>query len=134
MSLIKTLYRAFIPESIRWKVIHSKQKREDNKLKNNILSYYKLNPTSDSEINEALTFLRGNEISVFPYDFFLKYKNKDISVFIDNENQLPYVLHGDKKLYFKKSWTKEHIVDAYRFLLAEQDEKSAHCYLKDDYV
>lgn len=134
MSLIKTLYRAFIPESIRWKVIHSKKNREDDKIKKQILNYYKLNPSTDSEINEALKFLSDNPISVFPYDFFLKYKNLEVKVFIDSENQLPYVFHSEKKLYFKKSWTNEHIIDAYRFLLAEQDEQSAHCYLKDTYI
>jgi hypothetical protein len=134
MSIIAKLYRTLIPESIRWKVIHFKRKQEESKIKNTILQHYKKNPTNDLEINEALDFLKTNDLSVFPYPFFLKYINKAIEVIIDNENGFPYVMHFGKKLYFKKNWTHDHIIDAYRFLLAEQDEQSGHCYLTGDYT
>ncbi len=97
------------------------------------MDYYKTNPTKDAEINEGLDFLKKNSISVFPYNFFLTYKNKPIEVKTDPGCRMPYVMHVGKKLYFKKSWTNEHIIDAYRFLLAEQDVKSGHCYLSDAY-
>ncbi|MBC7695247.1 MAG: FkbM family methyltransferase [Burkholderiales bacterium] len=134
MSLIKKIYRAVIPETLRWKIINSKRKKEENAIKSLILTYYNNHPTKDLEINEALSYLQMNDLSVFPYDFFNQYKTKDIKVLIDETNQMPYVIHFNKKLYFKKSWTENHIVDAYRFLLAEQDIKSAHCYLNTDYA
>lgn len=133
MSLIKSIYRTLIPESIRWKVLRAKQAKADNAIKNKILSYYSANPTKDAEINEGLDFLKKNPISVFPYNFFLTYKNKPIEVKTDPGCRMPYVMHAGKKLFFKKSWTNEHIIEAYRFLLAEQDVKSGHCYLSDAY-
>ncbi|MDP3557261.1 MAG: FkbM family methyltransferase [Bacteroidota bacterium] len=133
MSIIAKVYRTLIPESLRWKVIHAKRNRVEEKIKKTVVSYYKQHPSSDVEINEALKFLQENSISVFPYPFFLKYANKPIEVNINTENNLPYVMHYGKKLYFKKNWTKEHIIDAYRFLLAEQDEQSGHCYLNKEY-
>ncbi len=133
MSIVAKIYRTLIPESFRWKVIHFKRHQAENKIKQKVLSYYKQHPTKESKINEALKFLRLNSISVFPYPFFLEYSNKPIEVLIDDKNQLPYVMHFGKKLFFKRNWTKEHIIDAYRFLLAEQDERSGHCYLNKEY-
>lgn len=134
MSSIRSLYRTLIPESLRWKILRIKQRKKDNELKNAIINYYDSHPAKDSEIIEAIDYLRKNSISVFPYNFFLEYKNKPIEVKIDPACQLPYVMHCNKKLYFKKSWSTERIVDAYRFLLAEQDKRSAHCYLSETYA
>lgn len=133
MNIIKILYRIILPESFRWKIIRAKKKKIENSIKNNILSYYNLNPSNDSEINKALDYLKSNDLSVFPYDFFNDYKSKEITVLTDPDTNFPYVLHNSKKLFFKKSWTKDHIIDAYRFLLAEQDSRSAHCYITDTY-
>jgi hypothetical protein len=133
MSIIKNIYRTLVPESLRWKIINAKKAKQHNVVKTEILNYYKQNPTSDSEILEALTYLKENDLSVFPYIFFNKYKTENIKVYINETNQLPYLKHNGKNLYFKKSWTNEHIVDAYRFLLAEQDSLSPHCYLTPTY-
>lgn len=133
MSIIKNIYRTLVPESLRWKIINAKKAKQQNLVKLEILNYYKQNPTSDSEIIEALTYLKHNDLSVFPYNFFNEYKTKNIKVYKNEANQLPYVKHNGKDLYFKKSWTNEHIVDAYRFLLAEQDSLSPHCYLTPNY-
>src|SRR5690349_8941905 len=78
MSLIKNIYRVVVPESIRRKVLDAKKKNLENELKYSILSYYKKNPSTDPEINEALDYLTGNNLSVFPYSFFNNYKNKPI--------------------------------------------------------
>lgn len=134
MSLIKQIYRAVIPETLRWKIINIKKMKEEDAIKSSILNYYKNQPSSDHEVTEAISYLKKNDLSVFPYDFFNHYKIKNIEVLIDDTCQMPYVKHFNKKLYFKKSWTEKHIIDAYRFLLAEQDIKSAHCYLTVDYT
>ena len=134
MSLIKQLYRALIPESIRKQRLVRKRKMHEDAIKNNILSYYKQHPSNDEEINTALSYLQSNDLSVFPYPFYLSYMKKIIEVKRETTNQLPYVMHMGHKLFFKKSWTDEHIIDAYRFLLAEQDANSPHCYLNDQYT
>jgi len=133
MSIVKKIYRTLVPESLRWKIINAKKRKQENSVKYEILDYYNQNPTKDIEITECLEYLKHNDLSVFPYIFFNDYKTKNIKVFKDDVTQMPYVNHYNKKLYFKKSWTDEHIIDAYRFLLAEQDSQSAHCYLTPSY-
>lgn len=134
MSLVKQVYRALVPETLRWKIINIKKKKEEDAIKSLILKYYKKHPSKDHEIAQALAYLEKNDLSVFPYDFFNHYKTKKIIVLIDDTCQMPYVIHSNKKLYFKRSWSEKHIIDAYRFLLAEQDIKSAHCYLTAEYT
>lgn len=133
MSILVSIYRTLVPESLRWKVINAKKRKKSNLIKSDILSYYSKIPSKDEEINEALEYLKHNDISVFPYDFFKDYKEKQVTVYKDEANQMPYVIHHNRKLFFKKSWTNEHIIDAYRFLLAEQDVRSGHCYLTNDF-
>jgi hypothetical protein len=55
--------------------------------------------------------------------------NLKISIFIDTENQLPYVLHYNKRLYFSRNMDNTLITETYKSLLAEQDEQSAHRYV-----
>ncbi len=110
-----------------------KKTKEEERIKLSIITHYQQHPSNDNEIVEALAFLKQNPLSVFPYPFYLNYVNKTIDVLRDKENGLPYVLHFGKKLYFKKNWSTQHIIEAYRFLLAEQDENSGHCYLNKDY-
>jgi len=132
MTLIKNIYIAIIPESIRQKRHDAKRRKVDNETKKSVLAYYKSNPVSDTEINEALSYLSKNDLSVFPYEFFNKYKEKPITIKRDASG-LPFVEHDGKKLFFKRSWTDKHIIHAYRFLLAEQDVNSPHCYLTNNY-
>jgi hypothetical protein len=133
MEIIKKVYRALVPEVIRRKILDLKRKKVEDEIKRAILDYYKKHPAGDKEINEALDYLSSNDLSVFPFPFFNKYKNLPIIVKRDPASGLPYVDHFNKKLYFKRSWTEKHITEAYRFLLAEQDTESPHRYLTSDY-
>ena len=128
MGIIKQIYTALVPGKIRVKLADERKRKK-------IISYYNLNPTSDQEINEALDFLKNNALAVLPYPFHLPYFTKDIDVKYDELTKFPYVIHGaaGNKLFFKKSWEKEHIIACYRTLLAEQDLNSAHRYLTSEY-
>lgn len=129
MNIIKAIYRLLIPSSIRLKIIESRREQHYKTIKSSIVNHYKNNVSHDVKIKEALLYLEMNEISVFPYLFFNNYKNLSIKVFRNHSSGLPYVLHRSNKLFFKRAWTDKHIIDAYSFLLAEQDPESAHCYL-----
>jgi len=133
MSILKQLYHSAVPANVRLRIYNRRAKINNERIKNDVLSYYKKNPTTDSEIIEALDFLKRNPISALPYSFYLTYLQKNIEVKYDKLNQFPYVMHGKHKLYFKKSWDKERIISSYKVLLAEQDKNSPHCYLSDSY-
>jgi hypothetical protein len=60
----------------------------------------------------------------------LEYKEKDIQVFLDDRNGLPFVVHNNQKLYFRKSSSVELVKSDYRALVIEQDPRSAHRYVR----
>ena len=79
--------------------------------------------------NEAFVFMGKYGICLLPYNFTLKYKNLNITQYRDEFNQLPYVIHYNKKLYFPREFNPADIDKNYKQLLAEQDEASAHRYV-----
>ena len=70
-------------------------------------------------------------ICLLPYDFTLKYKQLIIIQYKDESNQLPYVIHNNKRLYFPRNFKSMDIDKIYKQLLAEQDKSSPHRYVKD---
>lgn len=133
MNIAKQIYRTLVPESIRLQLYLKKIKQIEEIKKQAVLTYYKENPSLDPEINEALHYLKKNEITPLPYSFFNNYLNKSIEVLFDQDKKLSYVMHGTNRLYFKRSWKPEGIVNSYRMLLAEQDPSSPHRYLTKNY-
>lgn len=74
--------------------------------------------------------VKPQRMAFFPYSFPEKYKNKDIEVFYD-EDDYPYVLHEGKRMFMKKSWTKDRVREYYASILCEQDEESPHRYYRN---
>jgi hypothetical protein len=81
--------------------------------------------------NEAYIFMGKYGICLLPYNFTLKYKKLNIIQYKDESNQLTYVMFNNKKLYFSRNLKSGEIDKMYKQLLAEQDECSAHRYVKD---
>lgn len=139
-DLDKIEYDKIIISSTAYKEIYEqlidKYKIEPEKLENHMyfvqnrfLEYYKLKNNND-EIKKIIDYVIKNGIDVFNYNFKEKYKNLDVDVFFDDENNMFYVLHNGKKMYFHEKFTnKESIISYYRFILEEQDEISPHRYL-----
>jgi glycosyltransferase involved in cell wall biosynthesis len=90
-----------------------------------------------SEKKEVLDYLRNTPVSydshrnVFPYPYTKKYMPEQIVVFKDGTNGLPYVLHENKKLYFRRGTSDREVRTYYASLLSEQDADSPHCYETD---
>lgn len=95
-----------------------------------ILSYFDSLPQNSlsNEQKEAIGYLRSHPITTFLSSFTEQYKAKDIQVFTDDDSQLKYVLHEEKRLYFKRKWSVKRIQRAYNALQAEQDIASPHRY------
>lgn len=71
-------------------------------------------------------------LTPYPYLWIKEYDKQSITVCIDSENSLPFVIHHGKKLYFGRDMI-DHIPAMYKGLLIEQDIRSAHRYV-DSYT
>lgn len=61
------------------------------------------------------------------------YLPEKIIVYKDTACGMRYVLVGEKKLYYPRSWSKAQIRFYHNSLLAEMDERSPHCYVGNDF-
>ena len=82
---------------------------------------------------------RRSGCGLYPYIWKKEYGSaaRDVQAEIDAKNGLPYVLHGGKRLYFRRSErggepqaALQRAKGSYRALLIEQDERSAHRYVR----
>ncbi len=105
--------------------------KKNENLKSNIIKFHA--NSTDIEVKEIVGFLVKNDLQVFPYDFTKKYKKESIEVFLDEKNGLKYVIHENKKLYFKRKMSSQVIRSLYSGLLIDQDDKSPHLYLTDKF-
>lgn len=128
--MIARIYRTVLPFGIR-KVI-ANVRSEIFWLRFN--KFFKENPELKLKYeNEIRFFDKIKRGLVFPYEFALKYNEKDVQVQRDESKALYYVMHGDKKLYFPESMSIEKIQNIYNSLLMEQDMKSPHRYLTKEF-
>lgn len=102
-------------------------------VKQGIVKRYK--DTSDPEIRDVLEWLEKNELGVFNYPFCKNYKSLDISVLYDKGCGMFYIVHQGKRMYFAKHLDTEYaVMDYYKNILMEQDEKSPHRYLDGSFT
>lgn len=107
--------------------------KKQDLLRKEILSHYRINPSHDLEVNQAVNYLSMHKLSNFYGNFQEKYNYKEIDVFVDKENGLPYVLTGEKKLYFKRSQNKRTVQLMFNQLRIEQDREAPHCYTDEHF-
>jgi hypothetical protein len=126
-SFIFQIYRVAVPKFFRQKILAKR-------LPKAIQKYYSscAEPPSE-EIKSVLGYLNTNPIAVFPYHFQNEYIAGTIEVFYDTVKGMRYVLLDGKKLYFKKKWGKKKIQNLYNLLCKEQDIRSPHRYLTEQF-
>lgn len=93
--------------------------------------------SEEEEIKEIVEYLQYNEADVFLHPFVQKYNDIITDIFFDEEKEMFFVIENEKKMYFPRSYrTKERVIEYYRSICMEQDEKSPHRYLcnNDDIV
>lgn len=108
----------------------SKKKRL-KRLQNNIINYLENLPNGviKDDQRSILSFLKTNNLAVFPYKFPEEYKATDIEIFTDTERNLFYMLWEGKKLYYKKGGGLKKAQEYFNSLRLEQDVRSPHRYL-----
>ncbi len=88
----------------------------------------------DPELEEVIDYVdQYKQIRLLPYAFVDEYLKRDCPVFYDEECGMCYVLHKEKRMYFPERMNEQQIKDYYNTILAEQDERSPHCYKKSGY-
>jgi hypothetical protein len=128
MSFLFQLYRVLVPKPVRTTILL-------NSLRKKIPQFHEADPLfiSDPERKEFVEFIKQQGVKIFPYSFTSKYDQSKVEVFVDSESGLKYVLMDDKRLYFKRRWSVSRIQRSFYDLSMEQDEKSPHRYLSDDF-
>lgn len=102
-------------------------------LRDKIIKYYKNNTEKvDSEIGSILEYISKNRLQVFNYDFIYKYTSRNNDIYYDINNDLHYIVHSGKKMYFKRKMSKHEINEYYNSICMEQDIESPHLYLDDE--
>lgn len=128
IGITAQIYRVIVPKFFRKKILA-------HNLPIAIQKYYSgLQEKPSEEIEIVLNYLKKNPIAVFPYSFQDEYIAEDIEVFVDPEKHLRYVLQDGKRLYFKRKWGKRKIQNMYNLLSKEQDLRSPHRYLTEQFT
>lgn len=104
------------------------------KIRKEIIRYYTqtVEPI-DEEQKEVVDFLKDNRVYPIPHFYIHKYDKDSIEVLKDPANGLPYVMHDDHRLYFKRRWSIDRVKRAYVALIREQDPQSPHRYLTPNF-
>jgi len=100
--------------------------------KQSLLKRYKA--IDDPEIKKIISHIENNGLSIFNYPFCDKYKNFTCQVYYDTSHEMYYVIHCGKKMYFSRRYSSEtEVINYYKSILLEQDEKSPHKYLSTEF-
>lgn len=95
---------------------------------------FRLKDDYNDEIDEAVSFMeKYNTSLIFNYEFSFEYDRMPVEVFRDEEYDRPYIMYKGKRMYFPNSWDEAKIIHYIRFISAEQDAKSPHCYQMPGY-
>lgn len=134
--MFTTLYRKFIPSSFRnivydlflGKVVFIA--RNFRVIAKSKFTYAFRFALPDTEENKVFSFIGKHGITSYPYTYALEYKTKAIVVEKDAEQNLLFVLHHGRRLYFPEFYSIEKVQKDYRALIIEQDIRSAHRYVR----
>lgn len=122
------VYRVLVPKPIRAHILKVT-------LKKKIFKYFASLPPEDinDEQRKVLSYLKDNPVSPYPYYFAHNYPAKAVEIFYDDKAGMRYVMMGDKRLYYKKRYSLKRIRRGFSDLMREQDVKSPHLYLTDNF-
>lgn len=134
--MLATLYRKLLPYSLRKSIYDSFLGgavffvRNFSVIARSKLIYWfgALMPKSDER--SAYSFMGKHGLTSYPYPYSLEYKEREIHVERDDAQNLPFVVHNNRRLYFPEFYSVEKVQKDYRALLIEQDIRSAHRYVR----
>ncbi|MDD3405874.1 MAG: hypothetical protein EOM76_00145 [Sphingobacteriia bacterium] len=136
--MLTSFYQRFVPAQIRSNFFFQKagliaEGLKNHKMVQRLLHEHKKNCSAE-DMKPLLEYARHNRFTLtsvkltFLSPFVEKYKRNDAKVFYCEQTQLYYVVHKEKKLYWKRGVDPFKISWQYMALLAEQDAESPHHY------
>lgn len=133
MNKVIYIYRLIVPEFIRDFMYARRLKRRANNLNLNLIhkkvfEYLKSLNSTDKEIQEVINFLSDNQIKTIPI-----VSNSNTEIEVRKEEGMYYVDLNGKKMFFQVGTTKKSIIKYCKGIFEEQDPKSPHCYLSEDF-
>lgn len=86
------------------------------------------------ELQDVIDYVVQNGVRMYCYPFYDEYGEKDFIVDYDEENQLFYGMYLNHRMYLSKQLdTLEKAKLYFRYVCMEQDERSPHCYLTENF-
>lgn len=134
--MLTSLYRKLLPYSLRKSMYDSFLGkvvfffRHFNVIAKSKFTYALYPFVQKNDENKAFAFMGRHGVTSYPYEYALEYKNKTINVEHDREQNLPFVNHNGRRLYFPEFYDAAKVTKDYRALLIEQDARSAHRYVR----
>lgn len=97
-----------------------------------ILLRYEKN--KDEEIQKFLLYIRTNRLKAISDRLLDLYEDRKYPIEYDIEKKMFYIYCGKYKMFFSRQLQdKDTVNDYYKYLCAEQDSNSPHCYLSADF-
>jgi hypothetical protein len=134
--MLATLYRKLLPYSLRkgiYDFFLGKAVffvRNFNVIAKSKRAYWFGSLIAKNDENSAYSFMGKHGLTSYPYAYSLEYRKLEIRVERDAAQNLPFVIHNSRRLYFPEFYTTEKVQKDYRALLIEQDIRSAHRYVR----
>ncbi len=86
------------------------------------------------EKQEVIDYIIDNDVHMYCYPFFDEYNNRQIPVFYDDYVKLYYGEIDGKRMYLSRKFNTFKSAENYlRYTIMEQDSRSPHCYMSDDF-
>ncbi len=90
--------------------------------------------SNNDEVRAFLNYIEHNQLKSIGNEFIEEYEKRQYSIEFDCEKGLFYVWHGKYKMFFSKSYRDiESANTYYKYLCAEQDQRSPHCYMNAEF-
>jgi hypothetical protein len=88
----------------------------------------------NGELQEIIEYISNNQLRMFNYSFYDEYYDRNFEVFLDEQCGMYYGDYMGHKMYMSRKFdNREKAVLYFRNIVMEQDERSPHCYLTNDF-
>ena len=81
--------------------------------------------------NDLYSFMGKYGITAYPYPFIFEYKNLPVECVWDEQANMHYIMHKNRRLYYPAIYEKDYIIEYHKSLLIEQDDRSPHQYIRN---
>lgn len=86
------------------------------------------------ELQEIIRYIAKNGVRMYCYPFFDEYIEKTYPIFWDMESGLYYGIYAGYRMYLSREYDTPKKAEQYlRYIHMEQDYRSPHCYLTNDF-